>query len=403
MLVLARLDPLLAPFCPCLLCLAGFSWPCPAPTAPPSRLLLLFNSSLLPPLLCSFPISFLLSAALRSVAATPAVRSVAGLSSLSATAPSVPSAAGLRFKSEAPAAGAKAGADKKKVQPLSFGVVTRVKDGVAFARDLGFASFGELVIFVPSPARLKALQKDASGAVNYVDGMIVGLERDLTSVVILGNERLVKVGDRILARKGIIAVQVGVGLLGRVLNPLGQPIDDKNRPIELDSSPVDAAHRLYFSGEVQLGYRRPVETDAPGIIERKSVGRPLLTGISSIDSMVPIGQGQRELIIGDRQTGKSAIAIDTILNQAFLNERLRWQEDNADAAVSKLQPPKPCFCIYVGVGQKQSTIARVAKILRKPRNLFERRFLNGAAPYNFVPMNYSIVVASISSDSAPLQ
>lgn len=330
----------------------------------------------------------------------PAMRSVAALgSSLSATAPAVPAAAvGLRFKSDAKAPAG----DKKKVQPLSFGVVTRVKDGVAFARDLGFASFGELVIFVPSPARLKAMQKEA-GAVNYVDGMIVGLERDLTSVVILGNERLVKVGDRILARKGIIAVNVGVGLLGRVLNPLGQPIDDKTKPLTLDQSPVDSTHRLYFTGDVQLGYRRPVETDAPGIVERKSVNRPLLTGVSSIDSMVPIGMGQRELIIGDRQTGKTAIAIDTILNQAFLNERLRWQEEQDNAPISKLQPQKPCFCIYVGVGQKQSTIARVAKILRKPRNLFERRFLAGTAPYNFQPINYSIVVASISSDSAPLQ
>ena len=167
---------------------------------------------------------------------------------------------------------------------------------------------------------------------------------------------------------------------------------------------MDSAHRLYFTSDVQLGYRRPVECEAPGIVERKSVSRPLLTGISSIDAMVPIGQGQRELIIGDRQTGKSAIAIDTILNQAFLNERLRWQEDQpADAAVSKLQPAKPCYCIYVGVGQKQSTIARVAKTLRKPRNLYERRFLPGAAPYNFVPMNYAVIVASISSDSAPLQ
>jgi len=359
------------------------------------------------PLLCNLRL-FLLVAVGRN---TPAFRSVAALSGLSATAPAVPvfglPSVGARFKSDAPApkagGAAAAPADKKKVQPLSFGVVTRVKDGVAFARDLGFASFGELVIFVPAPARLKAMQKEA-GAVNYVDGMIVGLERDLTSVVILGNERLVKVGDRILARKGIIAVNVGVGLLGRVLNPLGQPIDDKNRPIDLDNSPVDAAHRLYFTGDVQLGYRRPVETDAPGIIDRKSVNRPLLTGISSIDAMVPIGQGQRELIIGDRQTGKSAIAIDTILNQAFLNERLRWQEDQpAGTPVSKLQPPKPCFCIYVGVGQKQSTIARVAKILRKPRNLYERRFLSGPAPFNFQPMNYSIVIASISSDSAPLQ
>jgi hypothetical protein len=255
------------------------------------------------------------------------------------------SAPQVRHKTDAkaPAAG-----DKKKVQPLSFGIVTRVKDGVAFARDLGFASFGELVIFVPSPryaarprgvacgrysgwqraacsacvhipltrrsplpaavpaplprcSRLKSLQAATAGAVNYVDGMIVGLERDLTSVVILGNERLVKVGDRILARKGIIAVNVGVGLLGRVLNPLGNPIDDKNRAIDLDASPVDAAHRLYFSGEVKLGYRRPVEVEAAGIIARKSVNRPLLTGISSVDSMVPIGLGQRELIIGDRQ------------------------------------------------------------------------------------------------------
>jgi len=301
---------------------------------------------------------------------------------------------------------AAAEAGKKKVQPLSFGIVTRVKDGVAFARDLGFASFGELVIFVPSPARLKAMQTGAA-TVNYVDGMIVGLERDLTSVVILGNERLVKVGDRILARKGIIAVNVGAGLLGRVLNPLGVPIDDKNRALDLDASPVDPGHRLYFTGDLQLGYRRPVETDAPGIVDRKSVNKSLLTGISCVDSMVPIGLGQRELIIGDRQTGKTAIAIDTIINQAFLNERLRWAEDydEKELAPNKLLPPKPCYCIYVGVGQKQSTIARLAKILRKPRHLYERRFLDATKepPYFFQPINYSIIVASISSDSAPLQ
>ena len=140
-----------------------------------------------------------------------------------------------------------------QVTPLSFGMVTKVKDGVAFARDLGFASFGELVIFVPSPARLKAMQKEsAGGAVSYVDGMIVGLERDLTSVVILGNERFVKVGDRILARKGIIAVNVGIGLLGRVLSPLGMPIDDKTKALDLDNAPVDPGHRLYFTGDVQV-------------------------------------------------------------------------------------------------------------------------------------------------------
>lgn len=116
---------------------------------------------------------------------------VASGTTLSATEPSVPA---IAQQVRTQKTDAKAG-DKKKVQPLSFGIVTKVKDGVAFARDLGFASFGELVIFVPSPARLKAMQKDA-GSVNYVDGMIVGLERDLTSVVILGNERLVKVSMR---------------------------------------------------------------------------------------------------------------------------------------------------------------------------------------------------------------
>jgi len=295
----------------------------------------------------------------------------------------------------------------KKVSPLSFGMVTKVKDGVAFARDLGFASFGELVIFVPSPARLKSMQKEsAGGAVNYIDGMIVGLERDLTSVVILGNERFVKVGDRILARKGIIAVNVGLGLLGRVLSPLGAALDDPKKPIDLDHAPVDPGHRLYYSGDVQLGYRRPVETDAPGIIARKSVGKPLLTGVSAVDAMVPIGLGQRELIIGDRQVGKTAVGLDMMINQAFLNERLRWEEDfGKGGALSKLQPAKPCFCIYVGVGQKQSTIARITKILRKPRHLYERRFLDSTkeAPYCFSPLSYSVLVASISSDSAPLQ
>ncbi len=119
-----------------------------------------------------------------------------------------------------------------------------------------------------------------------------------------------------------------------------------------------------------------------------------------------IGLGQRELIIGDRQVGKTAVGLDMIINQAFLNERLRWEEDfGKGGPLSKLQPSKPCYCIYVGVGQKQSTIARISKILRKPRHLYERRFLDGSkeAPYCFSPLSYSVIVASISSDSAPLQ
>ena len=236
--------------------------------------------------------------------------------------------------------------------------------------------------------------------------MIVGLEKELTSVTILGNERLVKVGDRILARKGIISVNVGVGALGRIVSPLGVPIDARGGEIDSNVSPVDANHVLYYSGDIQAGYRRPIEVDAPGIIGRKSVGQPMLTGVTSVDAMVPIGLGQRELIIGDRQVGKTAVALDTMINQAFLNERLRWQENYAAGApAGKLSPKKACYCIYVGVGQKQSTISRIAKILRKPRHLYERRFLDKTkqAPYFFQPMNYSIIVASISSDSAPLQ
>ncbi len=174
-------------------------------------------------------------------------------------------------------------------------------------------------------------------------------------------------------------------------------------------APAHTSSHLCFAfdfTQLQLGYRRPVETDAPGIIARKSVGKPLLTGVSAVDAMVPIGLGQRELIIGDRQVGKTAVGIDMILNQSFLNERLRWQEDfGGEGPVSKLLPQKPCFCIYVGVGQKQSTIARIAKTLRKPRHLYERRFLDHTrqAPYFFQPLSYSVVVASISSDSAPLQ
>jgi F-type H+-transporting ATPase subunit alpha len=285
--------------------------------------------------------------------------------------------------------------------PVSFGVVIRVKDGVAFARDLGFAKFGELALFIPSPSRLSKLRSTKN--IKYIDGMIVGVEDKLTSIVIFGNERLVKVGDRIITKGGIVSVMVGVGLLGRILNPLGEPIDDPNQPIEIDQDPIDQSFRGYYVGNRKRGYRRPVELGAPGIIARKSVGRPLLTGINAVDSMIPIGLGQRELIIGDRQVGKTAIALDLIINQAFYNESIRnnslLEEDNS---VNKLAPTEPCYSIYVGIGQKQSTIARIAKILRKPRHLYERRGskIRSAA---FAPLNYTIIIGSISSDSAPLQ
>ena len=287
--------------------------------------------------------------------------------------------------------------------PVSFGVVIRVKDGVAFARDLGFAKFGELALFIPSPSRLSKLRSTKN--IKYIDGMIVGVEDKLTSIVIFGNERLVKVGDRIITKGGIVSVMVGIGLLGRILNPLGEAIDDPNQPIEIDQDPIDQSFRGYYIGNRKRGYRRPVELGAPGIIARKSVNKPLLTGINAVDSMIPIGLGQRELIIGDRQVGKTAIALDLIINQAFYNESIRNNsllEENAEIGVNKLAPTEPCYSIYVGIGQKQSTIARIAKILRKPRHLYERRGSKNRSAA-FSPLNYTIIIGSISSDSAPLQ
>ena len=287
--------------------------------------------------------------------------------------------------------------------PVSFGVVIRVKDGVAFARDLGFANFGELAVFIPSPSRLSKLRSTKN--IKYIDGMIVGVEDKLTSIVIFGNERLVKVGDRIITKGGIVSVMVGIGLLGRILSPLGDPIDDPSKPLEIDQDPVDQSFRGYYIGIRKRGYRRPVELGAPGIIARKSVGRPLLTGITAVDSMIPIGLGQRELIIGDRQVGKTAIALDLMVNQAFYNESIRNNElleNSSDVGVNKLAPTEPCYSIYVGIGQKQSTIARIAKILRKPRHLYERRGSKDRSA-TFQPLNYTIIIGSISSDSAPLQ
>jgi F-type H+-transporting ATPase subunit alpha len=234
--------------------------------------------------------------------------------------------------------------------------------------------------------------------------MVVGVTSTYTSVVILGNERLVKVNDRIIGRGNVVSIYVGIGLLGRIIDPLGNPVDDPKKPIAQDESPKDSLLRDYFVGAKIQGYTRPVELIAPGIIVRKSVHRPLLTGLNAIDSMIPVGLGQRELIIGDRQIGKTAIAIDLMINQSFINELLRNitfladKEDNKDL----LAPKRPCYCIYVGVGQKQSTIARLVKVLSQPRTLYER-FINQRRSVFFKPINYSIIISSISSDTAPLQ
>lgn len=207
------------------------------------------------------------------------------------------------------------------------GVVLAVGDGVARIYGLEKAMAGELVDFG-----------------NGVSGMVLNLEESAVGVAILGDETQVTEGATVKRTGKIVQVPVGKELLGRVVNALGLPIDGQ--------------------GDIKATQHRLVEVKAPGIIERKSVHEPLQTGIKAIDAMIPIGRGQRELIIGDRQTGKTAIAIDTIINQKGKN----------------------CFCIYVAIGQKQSTVAQVVDRLKK----------SGA-------MEYTIVVAASASEQAPLQ
>jgi len=215
------------------------------------------------------------------------------------------------------------------------GQVLSVGDGIATIYGLEKVQAGEMVEF-------------DSG----VKGMALNLETASVGVVIFGSDRDIKEGDIVKRTKTIMEVPVGKELLGRVVDALGNPLDGK--------------------GPIKAKQKSLIETKAPGIIERKSVHEPMSTGLKAIDSLIPIGRGQRELIIGDRQTGKTAIAIDTILNQKSLNE--------GDDESKKL------YCIYVVVGQKRSTVAQVVKKLEE----------NGA-------MDYSIVVAATASDPAPLQ
>ncbi len=215
------------------------------------------------------------------------------------------------------------------------GQVLSVGDGVARVYGLDNVKAGEMVEF---PDGIK--------------GMALNLEADCVGVVIFGDDRSIKEGDIVKRTGEIVQVPVGKELLGRVVDPLGNPIDGKG--------PINAKeHRL-------------VETKAPGIMPRKSVYEPMQTGIKAIDALVPIGRGQRELIIGDRQTGKTAVAVDAILNQGPINK------DNDEK--------KHLYCIYVAVGQKRSTVAQLVKELED----------KGA-------MEYSIVVAATASDPAPMQ
>ena len=185
-----------------------------------------------------------------------------------------------------------------------------------------------------------------------VRGMCLNLEADNVGVSIFGNDRLIKEGDTVKRTGQIVDVPVGPGLLGRVVDALGDPIDGK--------------------GPIQAAERRRASLKAPGILPRRSVNQPMMTGLKPIDAMVPIGRGQRELIIGDRQTGKTAVAIDTILNQK------RWNDGNDES--------KKLYCVYVAIGQKRSTVAQLVQTLEE----------NDA-------MKYTIIVAATASEAAPLQ
>jgi len=215
----------------------------------------------------------------------------------------------------------------QKIHSDDVGYVISVGDGIAMVQGIDKAMSSELLEFP-----------------HGVMGMVMNLEEDHIGVVLLGNDSEIREGDEVRRTGRIIEVPVGDAMLGRVINALGQPIDGK--------------------GEIITSKTRAIERVAPGVMTRKSVFQPLMTGLKIIDSMIPIGKGQRELIIGDRETGKTAIAIDAIINQKGKNVK----------------------CIYVAIGQKESTVARLVQKLRE----------NEA-------MEYTTVVNASASESAPLQ
>lgn len=215
---------------------------------------------------------------------------------------------------------------KHEVDSSDVGTVVTVGDGIALVYGLSQAMLGELLLFP-----------------NDIYGLVMNLEVDHVGAVLLGDDSLIKEGDEVKRTKRVMEVPVGDALLGRVVNALGQPIDGL--------------------GPIETKKTRPIEVIAPGVIARKSVDTPLETGITAIDAITPIGRGQRELIIGDRQTGKTAIAIDTIINQKG----------------------KDVLCIYVAIGQKNSTVAQIVDKLRA-----------------FGALEYTLVVSATASEPAPL-
>ena len=215
---------------------------------------------------------------------------------------------------------------KHDVDSSDVGTVISVGDGIALVYGLTEAMLGELLVFT-----------------NGIYGLVMNLEADHVGAVLLGDDSLIKEGDEVKRTKRVMEVPVGDKMLGRVVNALGQPIDGL--------------------GPIETKETRPIEVIAPGVITRKSVDTPLETGITAIDAITPIGRGQRELIIGDRQTGKTAIAIDTIINQKG----------------------KDVLCIYVAIGQKNSTVAQIVDKLK-----------------SFGAMDYTLVVSATASEPAPM-
>ena len=213
------------------------------------------------------------------------------------------------------------------------GTVLQVGDGISRVYGLSNVQYGELVQFD-----------------NGMEGIVLNLEEDNVGVVLLGPSKEIKEGDTVKRTNRIASINVGEGVVGRVVNTLGEPIDGKGK----------------IEGKL---YEMPLERKAPGVIYRQPVNEPLQTGIKSIDAMIPIGRGQRELVIGDRQTGKTTVCIDTILNQ----------KEFFDAG-------EPVYCIYVAIGQKASTVAAIAKVLEE----------KGA-------LDYTTIVAANASDPAPMQ
>jgi F-type H+-transporting ATPase subunit alpha len=213
-----------------------------------------------------------------------------------------------------------------EIDSSDVGTVVTIGDGIAIVYGLDKAMLSELVVFP-----------------NDVYGMVMNLEEDHVGIVILGDGNLIKEGDTVKRTKAVMEVPVGDGLIGRVIDPLGRAIDG--------------------NGDIKYTKTRPIERIAPGVMTRKSIDTPLQTGIKAIDAMIPIGRGQRELIIGDRQTGKTAIAIDTIINQKGKN----------------------VICVYVAIGQKNSTVAQLVDKLKQ-----------------YGAMDYTVVMAATASEPAPL-